>query len=534
MASGHLSVHRPAQPPPVPARPPVRSAPALQRSARPTPDQARMAFTAAIGDWCSGPGALYEQLARAVERAIRRGDLAPGTRLPPERSAASMLAVSRGTIMAAYAALREQGWVDSRRGSGTWIPAGVARGLRPDTEADDTGAAFRRFTAGLVSSRQDVIELGMSIVAAPDGLPVDLLTLDGADVAVLAAEHGYWPAGMPALREAIAAHHIRLGEPCSSESIVVTGGAQQALATAAATTLRRGDTVVVESPTYPGAIDAFTRAGARLVTVPSDDGWADVTAVRRTLDATGAAALYVIPTCHNPTGTIMSEARRRGIARLVDERELYLFEDETLADLAFDGYRPRSIASRASSPRTVTIGSLSKSVWGGLRTGWLRASPDIADRAIRAKAAQDLGLSAAGQLLGLRALDALPAIIGMRRAQLATRAAVLRSRLTELLPQWDVPAPLGGLSLWVDLGEADADLFAQYALRRGVSVSPGPTHCPDGTGTGHVRIAFSRGTAELLTAAQRLADAWSDYTGRHGPTPTAGEHGGRRPQRPWS
>jgi hypothetical protein len=129
MASGHLSVHGPAQPPPVPARPPVRSAPALQRSARPTPDQARMAFTAAIGDWCSGPGALYEQLARAVERAIRRGDLAPGTRLPPERSAASMLAVSRGTIMAAYAALREQGWVDSPPGS----PGGCGPTPRPTT-----------------------------------------------------------------------------------------------------------------------------------------------------------------------------------------------------------------------------------------------------------------------------------------------------------------------------------------------------------------------------------------------------------------
>ncbi len=533
MASRHRSVPGAAQIP-GPPQPPVWRAPSPGPPAGPTRDQARMAFTAAIGDWCSGPGGLFEQLARAIERAIRRGDLAPGTRLPPERSAAAMLAVSRGTVMAAYAALREKGWVDSRRGSGTWIPAGVARGLRPDVEADDAGAPFRRFTAGLMSSRQDVIELGLSIVATPSGLPENLLTLDRSDVACLTADHGYWPAGMPALREAIAARHGQLGEPCGSESIVVTGGAQQALATAAATTLRRGDTVVVESPTYPGAIDAFTRAGARVVTVPSDDGWADVTALRRALDDTSAAALYLIPTCHNPTGSVMSEARRRAIARLVDEREIYLFEDETLADLTFDGNRPPSIASRARSPRTLTIGSLSKSVWGGLRIGWLRAAPDIADRALRAKMAQDLGLSAAGQLLGMRALEALPSIIGMRRAQLATRAAVLRSSLNELLPEWEVPAPFGGLSLWVSLGDADADQFAQYALRRGVSVSPGSTHCPDGTGTGHLRIAFSRDTAELLSAAQRLADAWSDYTGRRGsppraPVPSAGDG---RP--PWS
>ena len=428
-----------------------------------------------------------------------------------------MLAVSRGTVMAAYALLREQGWVDSRRGSGTWIPVGVARGLRPDVEADDAGAPFRRFTAGLMSAHDDVIELGLSIVAAPEGLPEDLLVLDRSDLAVLSAEHGYWPAGMPALRQAIARRSTELGEPCGSESIVVTGGAQQALATAAAIALRRGDTVVVESPTYPGAIDAFVRTGARVVTVPSDEGWADATALRRAVDDSSAAALYLIPTCHNPTGAVMSEARRRAIARLVDEREIYLFEDETLADLAFDGNRPPSICSRARSPRTLTIGSLSKSVWGGLRIGWLRASPDLAERAIRAKAAQDLGLSAAGQLLGLRALEALPMILPLRRGQLETRAAVLRSRLRELVPDWTVPAPLGGLSLWVDLGDADAELFAQHALRRGVSVSPGSNHCPDGTGTGHARLSFSRDTEALLAAALRLRDAWGDCTARRAP-----------------
>lgn len=496
--------------------------------------RARLAFTAAVGDWCTGPGALYSQLARAIEQAIRRGDLTPGTRLPPERTAASVLAVSRGTVMAAYSALRQDGWVDSRRGSGTWIPVGVARGLRPDVEADDAGARFRRFTAGLMSDRADVIELGLSIVAAAQGLPEDLLTLDRSDLAVLTPEHGYWPAGMPALRKAIAARSTEQGDRCGSESIVVTGGAQQALATAAAVTLRRGDTVAVESPTYPGAIDAFTRAGARIVTVPADEGWADVTALRRVLDQTSATALYLIPTCHNPTGAVMSEARRRAIGRLVDEREIYLFEDETLADLAFDGNRPSSISSRVSSPRTLSIGSLSKSVWGGLRIGWLRASPDIADRAVRAKAAQDLGLSAAGQLLGLRAFEALPAITGMRRAQLQTRAAVLRARLRELVPEWDIPAPLGGLSLWVGMGDADTDVFAQHALRRGVSVSPGGTHCADGSGTGHARIAFSRDTEILLVAAQRLKEAWDDYVSRHGPLPrTAARDSSRSPQ-PWS
>jgi DNA-binding transcriptional MocR family regulator len=444
-----------------------------------------------------------------------------------------MLAVSRGTVMAAYSLLRQDGWVHSRRGSGTWIRDGVARGLRPDVEADDAGAPFRRFTAGLMSDRSDVIELGLSIVAAAQGLPEDLLTLDRSDLAVLTAEHGYWPAGMPALRSALAERSTQLGDSCSSRSIVVTGGAQQALATAAAITLRRGDTVVVESPTYPGALDAFTRVGACIVTVAADDGWADVTALRRVLDQTSAAALYLIPTCHNPTGAVMSEARRRAVARLVDEREMYLFEDETLADLAFDGYRPPSISSRATGARTLTIGSLSKSVWGGLRIGWLRACPDIAERAVRAKAAQDLGLSAAGQLLGLRALEALPAIAAMRRTQLQTRAAVLRARLHELLPEWDVPAPLGGLSLWVGMADADTDVFAQHALRRGVSISPGSTHCPDGSGTGRARIAFSRDTEVLLAAAERLRQAWDDYTGRPGVRPRSRARDGRPPQ-PWS
>jgi DNA-binding transcriptional MocR family regulator len=489
------------------------------RDGRPAAGRAQLAFTAALGDWCTGPGALYDQLARAIVQAIRRGELAPGTRLPPERSAATMLAVSRGTVMAAYAGLRQDGWVHSVRGSGTWVRDDVARGLGPDVEADDAGAPFRRFTAGLMSDRTDVIELGLSIVAAAHGLPEDLLTLDRSDLAALTAEHGYWPAGMPALREAIAARCTQLGDSCDSRSVVVTGGAQQALATAAAVTLRRGDTVVVESPTYPGAIDAFTRAGARIVTVAPDDGWADVTALRRVLDRTSAAGALPHPDLPQPDrgGDVGGSAP--SVARLVDEREMYLFEDETLADLAFDGNRPASISSRATCARTLTIGSLSKSVWGGLRIGWLRASPEIAERAVRAKAAQDLGLSAAGQLLGLRAPrgpagdrrhapDAAPDP-RRRPAGAAARAApgVGRPRPARRT------VPVGG-----DGGRRHGRVrAARPAL--GVSISPGSTHCPDGSGTGRARIAFSRDTEVLLAAAERLRQAWDDYTGRPGCCP---------------
>ena len=471
-------------------------------------------FAAAIGPWSAGEGPLYLQLTHAVQQAIRRGDLAPDTKLPPERVAAAMLAVSRGTIMAAYAALREQGWVESRRGSGTWIRSDAPRGLRPDAEPNDAGSPFRRFTSGLVSGPAGCIDLGVSVLPSPRGLPEGLLTIDAGDLALLGDEHGYRPAGLPMLRDALAARHTDLGEPCDSTSVVVTGGAQQALAIAASVTMRRGDVVVVESPTYPGAVDAFQQAGARVVTVPSDDGWADVSQLRSVIDQHGAAGLYLIPTCHNPTGSVMSEARRRAIARLVDERSLYLFEDESLADLVFDGSRPRSISSWSRSPLTVTIGSLGKSVWGGLRLGWLRASPAVADRAVRAKAAHDLGLSAPGQLLGLRALHALPDIAVVRRAQLRRRADVLRTRLADLLPEWDVPDPRGGLSLWVGLPGADADLFAQHAFRRGVSVSSGRDHCPDGTGGSHVRVAFALDSPALQVAAERLRLAWDDYTGR--------------------
>ena len=487
----------------------------------PVPD-----FVSALGPWSAGEGPLYTQLTGAIQQAIRRGDLAPDTRLPPERTAASMLAVSRGTVMAAYASLREQGWVEARRGSGTWIRTDVPRGLRPDAEPNDVGSPFRRFTSGLLRDDTDCIDLGVSVLPSPRGLPERALTLDAADLALVGDEHGYRPAGLPALRDAVAARQTILGEPCDATSVVITGGAQQALAIAASVTLRRGDVVVVESPTYPGAVDAFLQTGARVVTVPSDDGWNDITALKQVLDQTRATALYLIPTCHNPTGTVMSEARRRAIARLVDERNIYLFEDESLADLVFDGRRPRSISSWSRSPLTVTIGSLGKSVWGGLRLGWLRASPAVADRAVRAKAAQDLGLSVPGQLLGLRALQALPEIAALRRAELQGRADALQSQLAELLPQWDVSVPHGGLSLWIDLGDGDADQFAQHAFRRGVSVSPGGDHCPDGAGRSHVRIAFALDTPTLVLASRRLRLAWDDYTGRMLRAPES------RPRRP--
>jgi DNA-binding transcriptional MocR family regulator len=160
----------------------------------------RTTMLAHLGGWSVGGGPLYVLLAAAIAATIERGDIAPGTRLPAERPLARSLAVSRGTVMAAYERLRELGWAESRQGSGTWIRLDVARSI---DRLNDTGVEVRsrRLSARLLEDTQGVIDLTISAVSALDDLPDDLFAAPPRDALErLGGGHGYLLLGLPALR----------------------------------------------------------------------------------------------------------------------------------------------------------------------------------------------------------------------------------------------------------------------------------------------------------------------------------------------
>jgi DNA-binding transcriptional MocR family regulator len=319
--------------------------------------------------------------------------------------------------------------------------------------------------------------------------------------------------GLPALRQAIARHLTRSGMETSEEQVLVTHGAQQAIGLAGALFVERGDAVVVENPTYLGSIDIFTGLSARLVSVPVGGDAAWVARLKETVARAAPRLIYLMPTFQNPTGAVLPVAVRRALARLSRELQIPIVEDNTLADLSLGAPPPAPIASFDAEAPILTIGSLSKLFWGGLRIGWIRASEEILARITRLKIMADLGGSLIGQLVAVRLLAEAERVKAIRRREMRERLDRLTKLLSRHLPDWSWDSPAGGLSLWVRLPQGDANSFAQAALRHGVAVVPGSLASPDGGCTEHLRLPYVLDAEPMREGVERLARAWEAYVG---------------------
>ncbi len=459
---------------------------------------------AAVGSWSSAGGPLYRSLARAIAGAVERGALGDGVRLPSERELAEALAIGRGTAAAVYDALVVEGLVRRRRGSGTF----VAVSDQPALPAGREGSALVQRLVERSEPNGAMVDLSLSVLGDASFLPP--LALGSADLRTVTPDTGYTPWGLPPLRRAPAAELGARGLATREEQVVVTTGAQQAISMAAACWVRPGDAVVVEDPTYPGALAAFTQAGARLLGVPLDDGGVRVGALRKALEER-PALVYLQSSVHSPTGTVLAAGRRAEIVALVTERHVPLVEDVALVDLTW-GAVPPPIAAQAPTASTAVVGSLSKRFWGGLRVGYVRAPEPLALRLARIKATRDLGSSAVSQLLAAQLLEraAGDPFEQRRRDVLRARHDQLGEALRHRLPGWTWRPPAGGLSLWVDL-RAPSEPFAQHALRTGVAVATSGVLSPSGQCPHHLRLSFSGPPDELEEGVARLATAWRTW-----------------------
>lgn len=471
---------------------------------------------AAVGSDVASGG--FRSIALGIAGAIERGDLPVGARLPSERSLSEAAGCSRGTVVAAYEVLRGQGLVLRRTGSGTWVRRsagaymGVAGASAPGSSEHAAGVRARRLTARVLGPRSDdIIDLGLSALTEPWELDRRLLVPDPARWAAAIAGDGYAPSGLEPLRAALAARFSVAGMPTTADQVTVTNGAQHALALATDLLVHPGDVVVVEQPTFPGAIDVLARAGARLVTVPVDAGGVDVAALRRVLGRGDVRLVYLVPTCHSPTGSTLPQQRRREVAAAIDDSDCWLIEDETLAPLHLDGTAPLPIAATSRSGRCLTIGSLSKEIWAGLGVGWLRADAATTADLARWRAADDLGSSLVGQLAAWACFDGLEDRTARLRQELGVRTGAMSDALAAELPDWRWTAPSGGLSLWCRLPVGDGDEFAARAPAAGVAVLPGSTASVDDRFDDHVRLSFAAPVDQLVEGVARLRVAWTAY-----------------------
>ncbi|GAA3145933.1 DNA-binding transcriptional MocR family regulator [Kribbella aluminosa] len=446
-----------------------------------------------LGRWSSGRGPLYLLLASRLRQLIDDGELPPGVLLPPDRVLAAALAVGRTTVVAAYDLLRAEGRITRRQGSGTHV-AGV-----PNGEQVEDAPVDPLFLDSLEARDDDVL---LAVCAAPGDPPPQLaeaFARIAPELAYVDNDIGYYPYGYPSLRHALADRYTSRGVPTRSEQILVTNGGQQALSLLAHALVSPGDQVIVEAPTYPGALEVFRQEGAVLRGLPVGlEGFQPAVRERR------PAVAYVIPTYHNPTGSVLSALARQRLA----SAGVPVIEDEVPADLAFPG-EPVVTPMAAYGDAVTSIGSLSKSIWGGLRIGWVRAAPPLINRLARLRAVHDLGGNVPTQLAAVHLLPLLDA--PELHHTLKARHDHLHAQLTQALPTWDIPPVRGGQCLWVRLPYGDGNSFAQTALRHGLAILPGAGLDITGTSDSHLRLHFRARPPDLTEAVHRLTQAWHAY-----------------------
>jgi len=375
---------------------------------------------------------------------------------------------------------------------------------------------------------------------APELLPV--ARVDAAATRVLAT-HGrralqYAPTeGMVELREIIAA---RLDDAADvdaddvdaadvdADDVIVTTGSQQGLDLLARALCDPGDVVVVESPGYLGALQAFLASGARLVGVPTDADGVRVDAledelVRLGLAGTPPKIVYVVANFQNPSGATLALDRRHRLLELASRFGFVLVEDDPYGALRFrgeaqPGLRTLAATTGRSGDRVVSLGTVSKIVSPGLRVGWAIAPDWLRPALVRAKQATDLHTSPLTQLIAADVLADEPfmaAHIEEIRSTYRERADALTGSLVDVLgDRLEVGAVHGGMFCWARLtgGVAATELFPA-AIDAGVAFVPGDAFCLDDSGRSHLRLCFTTLTpSELAVAAARLATALSSIS----------------------
>ncbi len=468
-----------------------------------------------LGATADGP--LYLRISDGLKRLVDRGDVPLGTVLPAERSLARALSVSRSTVVTAYERLKNEGWLDSRRGSGTWV-------RRPDpaperVDAVSTGRLFLaadgqvgRASAGAASLPEDTIDLSVAALPATRAVREVIAGPHGDDLDELLSHHGYLPHGLVALRQAVADRMGTRGIHTDADRIVITTGAHQAISLIARQTVQPGDSVVIESPTFPGALDVFRRFGARAIPLPLDEHGARTDQLEDIVLRSGARLVYLSPDFHNPTGTVLPMDRREQVARIAERTGIIVIEDQSMAELDLDGTGlPPSIGSIAPDATVLTIGSTAKLFWAGLRTGWVHTPPDWGVRMLATKTVADLGSPLLDQLLTVQLLARIDEVRTERIAQLRPRRDALVTALRSQLPDWQLRSPEGGLSVWAHLPSGNAEEFAELALAHRVAVVPGPALSVDDGNRRALRVAFVEPPDRLREAVARLAAAWASY-----------------------
>ncbi|HEY9265967.1 MAG TPA: PLP-dependent aminotransferase family protein [Mycobacterium sp.] len=458
-----------------------------------------------LGNWrtSSRSGPAYHGLSDAIRLLIVDGRLPVGARLPSERALAEALRVSRTTVTAAYTQLREDGYLNARRGARSTTALPVTPGGPPP-------------------SAPPTLSLAAAALSAPASAVMTAFAEAADEMAPYLHGMGHELVGALPLRQAIAERYCERGLPTEPDEIMVTTGALHAIGLILTTYIQPSDRVLVEQPTYHGALSAITTAGARPVPVSMTEGGWDLDALEAAVHQLAPNLAYLIPDNHNPTGHTMPASDRKRLAHIITETRTRTIIDETISDIWLDEPTPPPLAGDVTSRHdlVLTVGSMSKSFWGGLRIGWIRAERNTIATLAAMRPSVDMGTAVLEQLTAAKLLAHRDELMPERREILRARRAFLRSLLQQQLPDWQPGPGAGGMSLWVRLPAPMSTALSAAASRIGLELPAGPRFGVDGTLERFVRVPYALPEDQLVEAVALLARAWHSVTGSAAPEPT--------------
>jgi 2-aminoadipate transaminase len=344
----------------------------------------------------------------------------------------------------------------------------------------------------------------------PDVFPIEevaqacerLLSESGAQALQYGATEGFQP-----LREMIARHATRYGLEITEENVLITSGSQQALDLLGRIFVNRGDHILVENPTYLGAIQAWNAVGAEFVPVSMDSDGMKTDAMEDAM-RTGPKFIYVLPNFQNPTGVTLSLERRRRLVEIADRHGVPIVEDDPYGQLRFEGDHLATVVRLDNEHRrngdpcyrgnVIYLSTFSKTLSPGLRLAWVVAPPEVIRKLVQAKQGADLHTSTFNQMLAFEVARGgfLDRHVRVIRDVYRERRDVMLQAMADHFPsavQWT--RPQGGLFLWATLPEGmDSAEVLKDAVAEKVAFVPGSPFFAKGGGENTMRLNFSNAT----------------------------------------
>lgn len=473
---------------------------------------------------------LYRQLIRQIKLQIESGQLPAGTRLPASRELAEQIDISRISVVNAYAELRAEGYLSAHAGRGTFVSRMNNSGsYAPDAprvrthatqEMPALSADYSLRDMMRLSARKDVINFSHGS-PPPEFYPIQQLrdainyVLERDGSAALGYER---LEGFPPLRAAVRDYVSGLGILCSAESVLITGGAQQGLDLIVQSLLNEGDTLITTNPTYLGLLDTARARRVQVHAIPQDDDGIRLDLLENYLYDHKAKLVYVMPSFHNPTGTVMPLHRRRQLINLAREHRVPIVEDAVYHELRFEGESQPTLKSLDEGDTVIHLSAFTKMLLPGLRIGYVIAGSSYMERLIRIKQAADISTSGLNQraMHWLMQRGVLAAQLARNNRELKRRYYAALAAAERYLPQgttWNKPE--GGLYLWVCLpksGPTAAELFMN-AVKHQVTFAIGSVFFTNNAGSHNLRINFSLQRPELIEEGfKRIGIAWQELT----------------------